>query len=66
MAKPANRVLYPIPISTIVEMVAPEKIVRGGQEPAVAGDGACASTAGALSAYVAFQGDGDAAADLVY
>lgn len=59
-------VLYPTPISTIVEMVAPERIVLGGQEPPVAGDDTSANTAGALPPYVAFQGDGDVTADLVY
>ncbi len=60
------QVLYPTPISTTVEMVAPEKITLGGQEPAVAGDDTSGNTAGALPPYVAFQGDGDVTADLVY
>jgi N-acetylated-alpha-linked acidic dipeptidase len=60
------QVLYPTPISTIVEMVGPEKIVLGGQEPAVPGDDTSANLAGALPPYVAFQGDGDVTADLVY
>ena len=62
------QVLYPTPISTTVEMVAPEKIVLGGQEPPVPGDdtSAAAITKDALPPYVAFQGDGDVTADLVY
>ncbi|WEK02441.1 MAG: transferrin receptor-like dimerization domain-containing protein [Candidatus Sphingomonas phytovorans] len=60
------QVLYPTPISTVVEMVAPEKIVLGGQEPAVPGDDTSANLAGALPPYVAFQGDGDVTGDLVY
>src|SRR3954471_20024714 len=32
------QVLYPAPISTAVELIAPEHIVLGGQEPPVAGD----------------------------
>ena len=60
------QVLYPTPISTTVEMVAPDKIVLGGQEPAVAGDDTSANTASALPPYVAFQGDGDVTGDLVY
>ncbi|MFA5965113.1 MAG: transferrin receptor-like dimerization domain-containing protein [Sphingomonas sp.] len=60
------QVLYPTPISTTVEMVAPEKITLGGQEPAVPGDDTSGNTAGALPPYVAFQGDGDVTADLVY
>jgi N-acetylated-alpha-linked acidic dipeptidase len=59
-------VLYPTPISTTVEMVAPEHVVLGGQEPAVPGDDTSGNTAGALPPYVAFQGDGDVTADLVY
>ena len=59
-------VLYPTPISTTVEMVAPERIVLGGQERAVAEDDTSANTAGALPPYVAFGGDGDVTADLVY
>jgi len=60
------QVLYPTPISTTVELVAPEKIVLGGQEPAVPGDDTSANLAGALPPYVAFQGDGDVTGDLVY
>ncbi len=59
-------VLYPTPISTTVEMIAPEHIVLGGQEPAVAGDDTSGNTANALPPYVAFQGDGDITAPLVY
>ena len=59
-------VLYPTPISTTVEMVAPERIVLGGQEPAIPEDDTSGNTAGALPPYVAFQGDGDVTADLVY
>ena len=59
-------VLYPTPISTAVEMVAPERIVLGGQERAVPEDDTSGATAGALPPYVAFQGDGDVTADLVY
>jgi N-acetylated-alpha-linked acidic dipeptidase len=59
------QVLYPTPISTTVEMVVPDRIVLGGQEPAVAGDDT-SNAAGALPPYVAFQGDGDVTGDLVY
>ena len=59
-------VLYPTPISTPVEMIAPERIVLGGQEPAIPEDETSGNTAGALPPYVAFQGDGDVTADLVY
>jgi len=60
------QVLYPTPLSTTVEMVAPERIVLGGQEPAIAQDDTSGNTAAALPPYVAFQGDGDVTADLVY
>jgi N-acetylated-alpha-linked acidic dipeptidase len=59
------QVLYPTPVSTTVELVAPEHIALGGQEPPVAGDDTSA-VAGALPPYVAYQGDGDVTADLVY
>lgn len=60
------QVLYPTPISTTVEMVSPQAIKLGGQEPLVAEDDTSARTATALPPYVAFQGDGDVTADLVY
>ena len=60
------QVLYPTPISTTVELVAPEPVKLGGQEPPVPGDDTSANTAGALPPYVAFQGDGDVTADVVY
>lgn len=59
-------VLYPTPISTVVEMIAPKAIKLGGQEPPVPGDATSSNTASALPPYVAFQGDGDVTADLVY
>ena len=59
-------VLYPTPISTTVELVAPEHIALGGQEPPVPGDDTSANGANALPPYVAYQGDGDVTADLVY
>ncbi len=60
------QVLYPTPVSTTVELVAPEHVPLGGQEPPVPGDDTSTNTAGALPPYVAFQGDGDVTADLVY
>ncbi|MES2272051.1 MAG: transferrin receptor-like dimerization domain-containing protein [Pseudomonadota bacterium] len=59
-------VLYPTPISTAVEMVTPEKIVLGGQEPGIPEDATSGNTATALPPYVAFQGDGDVTAGIVY
>jgi N-acetylated-alpha-linked acidic dipeptidase len=60
------QVLYPTPISTTVELVGPEHIVLGGQEPAVPGDESTNDLSGALPPYVAYQGDGDVTGDLVY
>lgn len=59
-------VLYPTPTTTTVELVAPDHATLGGQEPAVAGDPTSANTAGALPPYVAYQGDGDVTAPVVY
>src|SRR5437763_1756777 len=59
-------VLYPTPISTTLELVAPQRITLGGQEPAVAEDPTSSNTATALPPYVAYQGDGDVTAPVVY
>ncbi|MBV8972494.1 MAG: M28 family peptidase, partial [Sphingomonadaceae bacterium] len=59
-------VLYPTPISTTVEMVAPQRVTLGGQEPALPEDATSANLKDALPPYVAFQGDGDVTAELVY
>ncbi|MDB5686446.1 MAG: folate hydrolase, partial [Rhizorhabdus sp.] len=59
-------VLYPTPVSTTIEMIAPAPIKLGGQEPAIPEDSTSGNTANALPPYVAFQGDGDVTADLVY
>ncbi len=59
-------VLYPTPISTTVEMISPRAVKLGGQEPTLAEDATSANLKDALPPYVAFQGDGDVTADLVY
>ena len=59
-------VLYPTPISTTLELIAPEHLALGGQEPAVPEDPSSAHLAGALPPYVAYQGDGDVTAPVVY
>src|SRR6476661_6892391 len=61
-------VLYPTPISTTVELIAPQHVVLGGQEPPVPGDPSTTpeNLAKALPPYVAFQGDGDVTAPVVY
>jgi N-acetylated-alpha-linked acidic dipeptidase len=59
-------VLYPTPVSTALEMITPQRVTLGGQEPAIAGDPDTARTDGLLPPYVAYQGDGDVTAPLVY
>jgi len=61
-------VLYPTPISTTLELIAPEHVILGGQEPPVPQDPSLTpeNLAKALPPYVAFQGDGDVTAPVVY
>ncbi|GGE10583.1 folate hydrolase [Polymorphobacter glacialis] len=59
-------VLYPTPLTVSLELVAPTAIKLGGQEPTIAEDASSANLADALPPYVAFQGDGDVTADVVY
>jgi N-acetylated-alpha-linked acidic dipeptidase len=59
-------VLYPTPIAEVLETTDPAPFRATLQERAVAGDATSARTAGALPAYVAYQGDGDVTAPLVY
>lgn len=59
-------VLYPTPLSTTLELVAPKPIKLGGQEPTIPEDATSANLKDALPPYVAFQGDGDVTADVVY
>ncbi len=59
-------VLYPTPISTTLELIAPTRATLGGQEPMVAEDPSSQHMAGALPPYVAYQGDGDVTAPVVY
>jgi N-acetylated-alpha-linked acidic dipeptidase len=59
-------VLYPTPLSTTLELIAPTRVTLGGQEPAIAEDPTSSQTAGALPPYVAYQGDGDVTAPVVY
>jgi N-acetylated-alpha-linked acidic dipeptidase len=59
-------VLYPTPISTTLELVAPQAVKLGGQEPPIPEDPSSSNTANALPPYVAYQGDGDVIAPVVY
>ncbi len=60
------QVLYPTPLDTRLELVAPERIALGGQEPAVPEDPSSAKLQNALPPYLAYQGDGDVTAAVVY
>ncbi len=59
------QVLYPTPISETLELVGPEPYKATLTEGPVPGD-STSNSAGELPAYVAFQGDGDVTAELVY
>ncbi len=64
-------VLYPTPLTTLIEMIAPVGATPaitplGGQEPTIPEDPSSAVIANALIPYVAYQGDGDVTAELVY
>src|SRR5215471_14729552 len=59
-------VLYPTPISQTLELLGPEPFKATLTEPPVPGDESSARTKDALPAYVAYQGDGDVTAPLVY
>jgi N-acetylated-alpha-linked acidic dipeptidase len=59
-------VLYPTPISQTLEMLGPEPFKATLMEPAVPGDESTTRMKDALPAYVAYQGDGDVTAPLVY
>ncbi|MBC7506214.1 MAG: M28 family peptidase, partial [Sandarakinorhabdus sp.] len=59
-------ILYPTPISTLLEIAGPTPITLGGQEPAIPEDSTSGNLKDALPPYVAFQGDGDVTAPVVY
>jgi N-acetylated-alpha-linked acidic dipeptidase len=59
-------VLYPTPISQALELVGAEPFKATLTEPPVPGDETSARTKDALPAYVAYQGDGDVTAPLIY
>lgn len=60
------QVLYPTPISESLELVAPTPFKATLTESPIPGDDSSARTKDELPAYVAFQGDGDVTAPLVY
>jgi N-acetylated-alpha-linked acidic dipeptidase len=59
-------ILYPTPLSETLELTGPRPYKAMLQEPPVEGDASSTRTADALPAYVAYQGDGDVTAPLVY
>lgn len=59
-------VLYPTPISQKLELVGANRFKATLTERAIPGDASSARTAKQLPAYVAYQGDGDVTAPLVY
>ena len=59
-------VLYPTPVSETLELVGAAPFKATLTEPPVPGDETSARTKDALPAYVAYQGDGDVTAPLVY
>ncbi|CAN5303434.1 transferrin receptor-like dimerization domain-containing protein [soil metagenome] len=59
-------VLYPTPISETLEIVGPRPFKATLTEAPVPGDASSAKTKDQLPAYVAFGGDGDATAELIY
>ena len=59
-------VLYPMPISTLLEIAGPVPVKLGGQEPTIPEDSTSGNLQDALPPYVAFQGDGDVTAPVVY
>src|SRR6266849_9979848 len=59
-------VLYPTPISQTLELLGAEPFRATLTEPPVPGDESSARNKTALPAYVAYQGDGDVTAALVY
>jgi N-acetylated-alpha-linked acidic dipeptidase len=60
------KVLYPTPVSETLEMLGAKPFKAMLQEPPIPGDTSVRAKQYALPAYVAYQGDGDVTAPLVY
>ncbi|HEY1633061.1 MAG TPA: M28 family peptidase [Rhizomicrobium sp.] len=60
------QVLYPTPISEAVELTGAKSYKAMLQEPPIPGDSSATAKTPALPAYLAYQGDGDVTAPLVY
>ena len=59
-------VLYPTPRAEALELVGPEPFKATLTEPPIPGDESSAHQAGGLPAYLAYGGDGEATAPLIY
>ena len=59
-------VLYPTPVSESLELLGPKPFKATLQEKPIPGDSSATAKDKALPAYLAFQGDGDVTAPLVY
>jgi N-acetylated-alpha-linked acidic dipeptidase len=59
-------VLFPTPVTRVVELVAPNRFRAKLQEPTVAGDPTTSQRAEQLPTYNAYSADGDVTAPLVY
>ncbi len=59
-------VLYPTPKAEALELLTPEPFKATLTEPPIPGDDSSAHQAGGLPAYLAYGGDGDVTAPLVY
>jgi len=60
------QVLYPTPLKVQLDLVSPKKFSATLTEKPVPGDATSSRTKNELPAYVAFQGDGDVTAPIVY
>lgn len=60
------QILYPTPISETFELIGPTRFTATLTEPPIPGDQSALHTQPGLPAYVAYQGDGDVQAGLVY
>jgi N-acetylated-alpha-linked acidic dipeptidase len=59
-------VLFPTPITRVVELVSPEKYTAKLSEPSLKEDSTSGQTSEQLPVYNAYSADGDVTADLVY
>ncbi len=60
------KVLYPTPLKVSLELTTPRKFSATLSEKPIPGDATSSRTKDELPAYVAFQGDGDVTAPIVY